>query len=259
LIYGWAFLPPLGVAGAGTALLIFSTGAAIALALYMRSAASPVRLRAVPLEPRFYKDILRVGLLSAIGTLVVNLTVMLSTALVGVFGREAIAGYGVASRLDYLLIPLLFALGTASVTMVGTNVGAGQRDRARSITWTAALVSALATGIIGAAAALLPHHWMQIFSSEPSVISYGVAYLVRVAPFYAFIGLGMALYFASQGAGNVVMPFTVGLARLATVLIGGGYWVTVAHGSLNGLFLIIGASQFLFGSMNALAMATRRI
>ncbi len=61
-----------------------------------------------------------------------------------------------ASRLDYLLIPLLFALGTASLTMVDTNVGAGQMRRARHIAWFAAFMSAAATGVIGLAAALAP-------------------------------------------------------------------------------------------------------
>src|SRR5206468_11218475 len=84
---------------------------------------------------RLVKDILGVGTLSAVGTVVANLTVVLATGFVGGFGGAAIAGYGIASRLDYLLIPLLFALGTASLTMVGTNVGAGQMRRARHIAW----------------------------------------------------------------------------------------------------------------------------
>ena len=69
------------------------------------------------------------------------------------------AGYGVASRLDYLLIPVLFALGTASLTMVGTNVGAGQMRRARHIAWIAAFHLGGSDGVIGLAAALAPTVW----------------------------------------------------------------------------------------------------
>src|SRR5207247_930544 len=83
----------------------------------------------------------------------------LTTGLVGAFGSAAIAGYGLASRLDYILIPLLFALGTACVTMVGTNVGAGQHARALRIAWTAAAISAAAVQAIGVAAALFPQVW----------------------------------------------------------------------------------------------------
>src|SRR6185436_14772331 len=109
------------------------------------------------------------------------------------------AGYAMASRLDYLLIPLLFALGTASVTMVGTNVGAGHMARARRIAWTAAWLSAAATGLIGLCAALAPEVWMRLFSQDAEVIAVGASYLRRAAPFYGFYGFGMALYFASQG------------------------------------------------------------
>jgi putative MATE family efflux protein len=256
LIFGWGFVPRLGVAGAGVAMIIFNTGAAGALALYMRSRQTPVRLQGARLARRLFGEILKVGLLSAVGTIVANLTVVVATGLVGTFGRDAIAGYGLASRLDYLLIPLLFALGTASVTMVGTNIGAGRHERAQRIGWTGALISAALTGSIGLIAALFPEGWIHLFSRERDVVRVGSDYLVRVAPFYAFTGMGMALYFASQGAGRVLWPFSAGVARLALVALVGWYWVNVSHGSLSGLFWIVTASQILFGGINAFAMAT---
>jgi len=258
LILGWGAIPSFGVAGAGIAMITFNVAAAAVLAIYMRSARSPLRLRVVPLEARLFREILRVGLLSAIGTISANLTIVVTAGYVGRFGRDAIAGYGIASRLDYMLIPLLFALGTAAVTMVGTNIGAGQRARARRIAWTSALISVLAVAAIGAAAAAWPEAWMRLFSTEPAVVRTGVDYLHRVAPFYAFIGLGMALYFASQGAGSVTWPFSAGLVRLAAVLVAGGYWVVAKDGTLAGLFWIVAASQVLFGSLTAIGVAWQR-
>ncbi|HTQ76617.1 MAG TPA: MATE family efflux transporter [Burkholderiales bacterium] len=258
LIFGLGPFPALGVAGAGVAMIVFNTAAAAALALYMRSGEAPVRLRLARLEYRHFADILRVGLLSAVGTLMVNVTVLLTTGLVGRFGRDAIAGFGLGSRLDYVLIPILFALGTASVTMVGINVGAGQRARARSIAWTAALISVLATAAIGFAAALAPAAWIGLFSHEPAVLRDGTAYLQRVAPFYPFVGLGMALYFAAQGAGSVMVPFLAGLLRLALVLGGGAAWVLALGGSLEGLFWFVAAGQVAFGAANALATALKK-
>ena len=255
LIFGFGPVPGFGVAGAGIAMVLFNVAAAGALATYMRASRSPIRLRRAKLERRLFADILRVGLLSSLGTVVTNLTVIVATGFVGAFGRDAIAGYGLASRLDYVLIPLLFALGTAAVTMVGTNIGAGRAARARRIAWTSAVASVLAVGSIGVAAAICPEAWMGLFSKEPEVVRIGVDYLHRVAPFYAFTGLGMALYFASQGAGRVVWPFSAGVVRLATVIVAGGYWIAVAHGSLTGLFWIVALAQVLFGSINAIAMA----
>ena len=175
----------------------------------------------------------------------------------GGFGRDAIAGYGLASRLDYLLIPLLFALGTASVTMVGTSIGAGRHARARKVAWTGAAISAAITGVIGLVAALFPEAWLHLFSREEEVVRIGSAYLVRVAPLYVFTGLGMALYFAGQGAGRVTWPFVAGVARLSIVLVLGEYWIHVAHGSLAGLFWVVAMSQIAFGTINAFAMANQ--
>jgi putative MATE family efflux protein len=254
LIFGWGPVPGLGVAGAGIATIVFNVLASAVLAGYMRSARSPLRLEVARFEGRLFAEILRVGLLSAIGTLSVSLTVVAATGLTGRFGADAIAGYGLASRLDQVLIPILFALGTACVTMVGMSVGAGRHERARSVAWTSALISVLITGVIGAAAAIAPQAWMGLFSREAAVLGVGNAYLSQVAPFYPFIGLGMALYFAAQGAGRMVAPFLAGLARLAVVLAGGGVWVIALHGSLEGLFWIIGAAQATFGLLNAGAM-----
>src|SRR5207245_7951884 len=172
------------------------------------------------------------------------------------FCAPPIASYCWAPPLDYLLIPLLFPLGTASLTMVGTNVGAGQMRRARHIAWIAALISAGATGLIGLAAALAPAGWIRLFSDSPEVIRVGVDYLHRAAPFYACYGFGMALYFASQGAGSVLWPFIAGCVRLAVVTIGGWCLITVLHVSLDGLFLIIAASLVLFGVVIVLYFAS---
>ena len=66
------------------------------------------------------------GAPGSLNTVFTNLTIVLVTALVGPFGAHALAGYGMGARLEYLQIPLVFGLGAALVTMVGTNMGAGQ-------------------------------------------------------------------------------------------------------------------------------------
>ena len=250
-IFGWGPVPSMGVAGAGVAMIVFNVGSAAALALYMRSKRSPLRLAPQPLKRQLFADVLKVGLLSAVGTVMANLSVVVTTGLVGANGRDAIAGYGLASRLDYLLIPLLFALGTASVTMVGMNIGAGKHERARQIAWTGALVSALATGVIGFLAALFPQAWLHLFSREPEVVAAGAAYLSRVAPFFIFFGAGMSIYFSSQGAGRMAWPFAAGLTRLLIVCV-----IGAAAGTLNGLFWIAGLSYLAFGAINLFALAS---
>ena len=189
--------------GAGLAVIVYYLIAAIVLIVYMRSARAALHLPldATLIKWRLLGDILRVGGLSGIGTIQANLTVVLVTGAVGLFGTDAIAGYGIASRLDYIQIPLLFALGSAALTMVGVNIGAGQVRRAERIAWGAAFFAAGVTEILGLFVALFPHAWPTLFSSNAEVLAAGLIYFRTVAPFYGISGLGMLLYFAGQGEG----------------------------------------------------------
>jgi Na+-driven multidrug efflux pump len=253
LIFGFGPIPGFGIAGAGAAVAIYYVLATAVLVAYMRSRRSPVRIVWRRLEWRLFKDILGVGSLSAIGTVQVNLTVAIITALVGVFGNDAIAGYGMASRLDYVLIPLLFGLGTATVTMVGANVGAGKIGRARRVAWTAALLAAGVTEAIGVLAAVFPHAWIGIFSTDTNVLEAGAKYLRVVGPTYGFVGLGMLLYFAGQGAKRVAWPVLAGTGRMI-IAVGGGWLATeVFHAELPTLFAVVAASAVTFGGLIALA------
>ena len=151
---------------------------------------------------------------SAASTLLTNLTFIILTALVAPFGAEAIAGYGAAGRLEYLLIPLVFGVGSALVPLVAASDGAGDFDRVRRLTRAGAALGAGACGLVGGTAALFPWAWMGLFTSDPAVAGFGGAYLVRVGPAYAFLGLGLALYFAAQGRGRTAQPLLATLTRL---------------------------------------------
>lgn len=254
LIFGWGPFPRLGVAGGGAAVVVYYLVAALALTLYLRSSKSLLTLRIVPLRAGLFKDILGVGFLSAIGTVQVNLTVTFVTAAVGRFGADAIAGYGIASRLDYIQIPLIFGLGTALVTMVGHNIGAGQVARARSIAWTGAAIAFGMTEAIGLAAAIFPHAWIGLFSDEPEVMAMGALYLRTVAPVYGAVGLGLALYFASQGAKHVLFPVLAGTVRMIIAAFIGWAAVIWFDAGLSTLFQITALAAVSYGLLTAAAM-----
>jgi putative MATE family efflux protein len=253
LIFGWGPLPRLGISGAGLAVTRYYLGAALYLLRHLLSPGSALRLRRVPLERRLFGAILGVGGLSAIGTVQANLTVVLVTSAIGFSGAEAIAGYGIASRLDYLLIPLLFGLGTASVTMVGASVGAGDAARARRVAWTGAALGGGGAGLIGLAAALYPVGWAGLFTSEPGVLATSALYLHIVGPSYVFFGAGMMLYFASQGAGRVLLPVLAGTARLGVSAL---ILFLAARGALaeGGLFAVVAAGSVFYGLVCMLAV-----
>ena len=260
LIFGWGPFPRLGMAGAGVAVVVYYFFAAVALIAYLRSGRGALRLTFDPrrLSWRLFADVLSVGGLSALGTVQANLTVVLVTGAVGRFGAGAIAGYGIASRLDYILIPLLFGLGTGVVTLVGINVGAGQVARARRIAWTGGLIGAGFTEAIGLAAASAPRAWLGLFSDDPAVLATGAHYLHIVAPTYGLFGLGLLLYFAGQGAGRVLWPVLAGTARLIVAALGGWLVVSSLAGGLGGLFTAVALASIVYGIWGAGALRLTR-
>jgi len=229
------------------AVVIYYLVAALVLTGYLRSSRSTLRLPFDPglIEWRLLGKILRVGGLSAIGTIQSNLTVVLVTGTVGLFGTDAIAGYGIASRLDYIQIPLLFALGSAALTMVGVNIGAGQTERAERIAWVAAWSAAAATELLGLAVTIFPNAWLMLFSTNPEVLAAGSIYFRTVAPFYGVAGFGLLLYFAGQGAGRVMWPVLGGSVRL--LIAAGIGWIVVNKfgGGLRELFMAVAAGSIV--------------
>ncbi len=256
LINGWGPFPRLGVRGAAVALVAaFTVGSAVVTG-YLASGRGLVRLR-LDVRPKaaLFREILRVGLPGALNTVLTNSTVLLLTGIVGQFGTYALAGYGIGARLEYLQIPLVFGMGAALVAMVGTNVGAGRERRAERVAWTGAALAAAATAALGVWGALFPHAWLGFFTTEPEVVAAGSAYLRIVGPVYALFGVGLALYFASQGAGRLFWPVTASVVRLAVAVGGGWLGGRVLGGGLTAVFAAMAVSLVLFGAINMAALA----
>jgi putative MATE family efflux protein len=255
LIFGWGPLAGFGIVGGALALLAYYALGSLILVLYLMSKGSLLQLTFANLKfkkPLFW-DILRVGLVATFSTAATNIAIGFATAMVGRFGTPAIAGYGTASRLEYLLVPLVFGFGAPLVAMVGTCIGAGQRERALRATWVGAAMSfAMAEGV-GLWAALFPHAWLALFGSDPAMLEAGAHYLRIVGPTYGFFGLAIVLYFASQGAGKLLWPVIGNIVRLLAALVGG--WVAIRYwNSLTGVFVAQAVALVIYGCINAWAI-----
>ena len=256
LIFGWGPFPEFGIAGGAVAVIAYYAAGTIVFATYLWSGRSVVRLsfHNTRLRWSLFREILRVGAVAALITVQTNLTIAIAMGFVGRFGPAAIAGYGTGSRLEYLLVPLVFGLGAPLVAMVGTNIGAGQRDRALRAAWVGAGLATGLTEMIGLWAAAFPHAWLSLFGSDAAMLDSGSRYLRAVGPCYGLFGLGLALYFASVGAGRLLWPLLANLMRLAIVAVGS--WLALGwSGDLSHVFLALSAALAVFGLMNAAAVA----
>ena len=255
LIFGFGPLPSMGAAGGAISLLAYYGVGTLAFIYYLWSGRAVVtpKLMETRLRWSLFRDILRIGLLASLTSIMTNLTIALTTGVVGAFGPAAIAGYGVGTRLEYLLVPLAFGFGGPLVALVGTNIGAGNRDRALRAAWIGGGISFGMTEAIGVAAALFPEAWLGLFDSDPAMIAAGSMYLRIVGPFYGFFGLGMALYFASQGAGVLKWPLLAGFSRMI-IAVGGGYVLLHWTGDLTYVYAALAAGLATMGTMIAVAI-----
>jgi putative MATE family efflux protein len=255
LVLGLGPMPRLGIAGAGVAYVTTFGIAALAMALALFRRAGLLRPGAgdFRLETKVFLDILRVGGISVLSSFQTVLTAVVLTGFVGRYGAAALAGYGVGLRLELLQIPLVFAVGQALVVLVGTHVGAGRPARGKRIAWFGAALAASVSLAIGATVAFVPQAWVGLFSADPAVLDSGSRYLRTVAPFYPLLAAGMALYFASQGAGRVLLPVLAGTARLAIVIAGGALAL-----SLQGIFAVIAAGIAVYGALTILVVFLAR-
>jgi Na+-driven multidrug efflux pump len=204
-----------------------------------------------PLRSHHFRSILGVGFLSALGTLTASLTVVGVTGAVGTQGSAALAGYGIASRIDSLLVPLLFGVGSGVVTLIGVATGAGDIERGNRIARIASTIAFVATESVGVLLTIFPSGWVHLFSTEPAVLLAGSTYFRVVALSYGGFGVGLMLYFASQGRSNMLWPFVAGILRLAVTVVG-ATWLARRGAPLALIVTPVAVGSVLFGVTNAL-------
>jgi Na+-driven multidrug efflux pump len=249
LVFGAGSIPGLGVAGAAASTVTCNALSALALLAYLSRPGKPVRLVGTPwrLQAPAFRRILQVALPSALNPILSNGSIALATAYIGGFGSVAVAAYGIAARLEYILVPIAFGMGSALTAMVATNMGAHQTVRAKRVTWAGAGLVWGVTALIGLVAAVWPSGWMSLFTSDPAIQAVGSSYLRIVGGCYGFFGLGLALFFASQGAGRMTWPLVASAARLVVVAAGGWIALRLAGGPPEALYAVVALSLSALG------------
>lgn len=245
---GWGPWPPLGMAGvAAGGVIAYAAGAAwLWWTLASGRARISLNMRGTRFERALFADILRVGAVACISPLQTVLTILILTRLVAQFGTDALAGYGIGTRLEFLLVPVAFAIGVASVPLVGMAIGAGLVARARRAAWTAAGLATAVLGGLGLIVTLAPDLWTGLFSQDPAVLAAAAGYFRWAGPVYGLFGLGLSLYFSSLGAGKAIGPVLAGTLRLVMVA-GGGLLLALWQTPTWTIFALLSAGMAVYG------------
>ena len=216
-----------------------------------------LRVRGIAVQREMFSDILKVGAIALLSPLQSVLAVLIFTGLIAHLGVLPLAGYSIGQRLEFLLIPIAFGIGVASVPMVGMAIGAGDVARARRVAWIAGGVSAFNLGLIGLVVTVAPDLWARLFSSDEAVLEHARQYLRIAGPAFPFFGLGLTLYFASQGSGKVLGPVLAGTLRLV-IVAGIGAWLATSGFGARGYFILVSVAMTIYGIATAAAVRFTR-
>jgi putative MATE family efflux protein len=247
LIFGFEFIPGMGIAGSALSIGIGNGVAASLLTLYLVFICPELKLnlsiKKIKIAPMLI--IVRLGSLASINAFCTWGSVIIITANIAKYGTDALAGYGIGARLEFLIIPIVFGFGAASTALIGIHFGANKYNRALKIGWIAALYSAIVSGSIGLLVSFFPNFWASAFTK--SVIAREVCelYLQIVGPFYLFFAIGLCLYFSSQGAGRVIWPAIAAIIRLLIVLVGSMILSRLPSAPMTSYFVLISAAFFI--------------
>jgi MATE family, multidrug efflux pump len=252
-------IPQFGMRGVAAGSLIAYLISIAVMAWYLFSGRARVipKIRGLRIRWAMFVDILKVGAVACFSPLQSVLTISIFTYMLAQFGTEILAGYGIGARLEFMLTSIAFAIGMASVPMVGMAIGARRVARARRIAWTAGCVAFSSVGVVATVIAIFPDLWVNIFTSDPGVRAASRQYLSTAAPMYAFIGLSISMYFSSQGAAKVLGPVLAQTARLVFVAVG-GWWLSMHGATAANFFALAAASMVLLGVLSAASVILTR-
>ena len=250
-ILGWFGFPKLGVPGAAVAVLITSAIMVTVILIKLQSNSVPASLKKekFQLSKSLFDNIFEVAIPASVSPLLTVGTILVLTGLVGTFGTEALAGYGIGSRVEFLMIPLIFGIGTAMTSIVGANIGAKEIIRAEKVGIYGGSTAGIVSVFIGLTLALFPESWIQFFTNDPKAFEVTKRYIQLVRPFYIFQGVGLSLYFASQGANAMKWPTIATIIRFLVASIGGAisvYWLGLG---IESIFISSSVAMTIFGIM----------
>jgi putative MATE family efflux protein len=252
LIFGLAFIPRLGVNGAAWATVISrAIGSVIALDILLRGRSRiHVRTEYFRIHWETIRSILKIGFPASIQMTLRGLVGIVLIAVVAGFGTFAIAAYGVGLELFMIAMMPGFALGMASGTLVGQNLGAKKPERAVLSAWTTVGYYEIFMFAMCVVFLIFAPYLIMLFNTEPEVVEIGTNFLRIAALGTVFIAPSLILGRSMSGAGDTVSPLVITFITLWVIQIPLAIYLSRTALGLNGIWL-----AFLFAYIAQALMA----
>lgn len=201
----------MGIAGVGWATLIAQTiSAVLTMLLLMRTKEEyQVKLKHIRFHKHMLYEIVRLGLPSGLQNAIVSFSNVIVQSNINAFGSLAMAGCGSYTKIDGFAILPVMSYSMALTTFTGQNMGAKKYDRVKQGAKTGILMSVITIVCISALLLILGPNVLAIFSSDPTVIKYGLYMMHVLAPGYIFLAISHAFNGIIRGAGITTVPMIV--------------------------------------------------
>ena len=250
LIFGWGAFPRLGVAGSALATVIArGLGAALLLGIFLRGGAVVhLKIAHARIDFPLMGRIIRIGVFASIQGILRNISGVILTRLVAVYGTYAVAAYMIGMRLQMIVMMSAFGLASAVATLVGQNLGAHKPERAARTAWITVGVGFAVMTALGIFYIVFSRSIIGVFNKDPEVLRIGVQVLRIYAGVFGFIGLSIILGRALSGAGDTVSPMVITAIALLGIRLALSLLFSWKLG-LIGIWLGITASTIIQGLM----------
>lgn len=204
----------MGVKGVAYATIIAQfLSAILSMAVLTRSEADyRVSWVNLELEKTSLKNIIAIGMPSAVQSAITSFSNVFVQGYINVFGSACMAGWGAYNKLDGFVILPMQAISMGSTTFVGQNWGAGQKKRARDGVTVSLLISLASSVLLMIAMFLFQEPFLRIFTNEEDVLEYGLYFVRVITPFYLCICFNQIYSGALRGIGDATKPTLVMLA-----------------------------------------------
>ena len=250
LIFGLFGMPRLEVQGAALATII-STGCMLLFTLAhlhfrLKVYANPI----APLKTilQSWRHMLHIGIPAMMTNAIIPVSSGIVVALVATYGVDAVAGYGIAMRIEPIFLIPFYALSAVSSPFFGQNFGSNQFDRlieARRVVTRFCLGFGFVLGVV---LIIIAKPLTGLFSTSETIQAVAVNYLWIVALSYGAYGLVMSVNASFNGMGRPVPGVVISSCRVIIVFL--PLALTGKHlFDLPGLFAATTLSNLLMGAV----------
>jgi len=257
LIFGKFGFPRMEIAGAGWGTFIgIAVAAGVNMVVFLGGNMNRTfqSRRVVSVNPGKIYDLLKVGLPAGFGlTTNVAFWGVILLALVGRFGKEALAATSAALSYTSVAMMPIVGIGTALTAAVGKTIGEDRKNLAAKQTGVCLRIALVYIGLVGVCFLLFRNALMAFWSSDSKVIEIGVNILICAAIYQVFHAVRVIYDGSLRGAGDTMWPAAVSALGAIMVLGLGGLLMLKLFPSLGAMGPWVAATS----SMTLVGLANR--